>query len=229
MTAESICGILKGDKTETRRVIRPQPPQDHTGYMMNVLTPTWEFWVPGTYPWGCIEVRCPFGQEGDLLWVRESFQVGYKIRGKTFSLLPPTGSSERDGKVIYRAGFKEPDPEKHGRIPWRPAMLMPRWASRLTLKIVRVLPQYLKGISVKEIKAEGVRIPRTAGGIGIRLTGDHPPIQYLPKSLKHGDDWTAEQLMGAHFASGWDSLNEARGFGWDKNPRVWAISFRRVA
>jgi len=30
------------------------------------------------------------------------------------------------------------------------------------------------------------------------------------------------------FEALWDSLNAKRGYGWDKNPWVWVIEFRRL-
>ncbi len=50
------------------------------------------------------------------------------------------------------------------------------------------------------------------------------------------DDMRAEGMAVAHpldptevFRETWDSLNATRGFGWDANPWVWVIEFRRAA
>jgi hypothetical protein len=32
----------------------------------------------------------------------------------------------------------------------------------------------------------------------------------------------------SNFRNLWDSLNASRGYGWNVNPWVWAITFRRV-
>jgi len=45
------------------------------------------------------------------------------------------------------------------------------------------------------------------------------------------DDIKAEGLPSGHwdeFSDLWDQLNEKRGFGWDTNPFVWVVSFKRI-
>jgi hypothetical protein len=32
----------------------------------------------------------------------------------------------------------------------------------------------------------------------------------------------------AAFSKLWDSLNASRGYGWDANPWVWVVGFRRI-
>jgi len=81
-----------------------------------------------------------------------------------------------------------------------PSIYMPRWASRLTLGIVSVEVERLQEISEEDAKAEGVQ----------PVTGD---------GCAH---------YGA-FRELWDSINAKRGFGWDKNPWVWVVEFKRYA
>ena len=50
-------------------------------------------------------------------------------------------------------------------------------------------------------------------------------------SLCYMNDARSHQHLDARnrFACLWDSINAKRGYGWDTNPWVWAISFRRLA
>src|SRR5690242_21164983 len=65
MHARSIENLLAGRKTQTRRIIKPQPdgqmfPRDGKS-----------FWMPGAFSSQREPVACPYGGPGDLLWVRE--------------------------------------------------------------------------------------------------------------------------------------------------------------
>lgn len=79
---------------------------------------------------------------------------------------------------------------------WLPGIYMPRWASRLTLHITDVRVERVQEISEVDAIREGVTL--------IEETCDRPRDA---------------------FRALWDSLNAARGFGWDANPWVVAISF----
>jgi hypothetical protein len=77
--------------------------------------------------------RCPYGAGGDLLWCRETWC--------------PVGQS-----FIYRAdGASPPEGER-----WHASILMPRRASRLTLKVVSVSLEQIRDITEDEARAEGV-------------------------------------------------------------------------
>ena len=91
--------------------------------------------------------------------------------------------------------------EKAGKIP---SIFMPRWASRTTLEITDIRVERVSEITPADIEAEG-------------LSG-------LPKyiSAKVADVWKAK------FEALWNSVYEKRGHGWDKNPFVWVITFKRV-
>jgi hypothetical protein len=77
---------------------------------------------------------------------------------------------------------------------------MPRWASRLTLEVTGVRVERLQEISEADAIAEGI-----------------PAFKPSPSKIPR-----------LHYASLWDSLNAKRGFGWDKNPWVWVVEFKRV-
>ena len=66
-SGDMIRAILEGRKTQTRRVIKQQPP-----------TSSPEIWMMPDGIWlsdiNDFAVKCPYGQPGDLLWVRETWQ-----------------------------------------------------------------------------------------------------------------------------------------------------------
>jgi hypothetical protein len=82
---------------------------------------------------------------------------------------------------------------------WRPSIYMPRWASRITLEIVSVKVERVAEISPRDAISEG--FPVVSNGLESQI------------------EW---------FRSLWDSINSKRGFGWDKNPWVWVVEFKRL-
>ena len=138
--------ILSGTKTQTRRVVKPQPVADANwvggGYWeRNAATitqpiPT-RLCIPDMTEFG------PCGQPGDRLWVRETFAEKLAHTGR------PMGWAYRaDGeRAEYELG--------NGR--WSPSIHMPRWASRITLEITGVRVERLQDISEDEARDEGAQ------------------------------------------------------------------------
>lgn len=97
--------------------------------------------------------------------------------------------------------------------PWCPSIHMPRWASRITLEITDVRVERLQDISDAEAIREGVDdwgSIEEADSTAARLTEKGKGLPLL------------------QFRILWDDLNAKRGYGWDANPWVWVIGFRRV-
>ncbi len=202
MSAGSMRAILDGRKTQTRRVIKPQPEfvwgqgirnSDPEHYAAHVRFPGGS---SGPDPW----ITCPYGLPGDHLWVRETW-------GAVWPDEYPVPLSEC--RIEYRADLPDGCTDQPGEWPaedargdpeapkWRPSIFMPRWASRITLAIVGVRVKRLQDISGTDACAEGIT-PVDPGG----------PVR--------------------QFADLWDALNAKRGHGWDVNPWVWVIEFRRI-
>lgn len=94
--------------------------------------------------------------------------------------------------------------EERGGLLWRPSIHMPRWVSRITLEITGVRVERLQDISVSDAFMEGIKQrPYDDGGDFF-----HSPTE--------------------DFKVLWDNLNAKRGYGWDANPWVWVVAFRRV-
>jgi hypothetical protein len=189
--------ILAGTKTQTRRVIKPQP-KPHTYDCVNLkeaypnkpwcwladwLKPdgsvmSYDEWREphGGWPDRSKQFACPYGVPGDRLWVREDVI--------THSSIPQVVGYVADGCQATERWEKR-----------RNSIRMPRWASRITLEITEVRVQRLQNISDEDAQAEG----GWGGGCFHRS-----------------------------FAGLWDSINAKRGFGWDVNPWVWVVGFKRV-
>ena len=125
--------ILDVRKTETRRVVKPQP----VGEIR----------------------RCPYGVPGDRLWVRETFYCDHcdypNAPVDEMRLLLEYRADHRCRD--WEAGC--PCSDDQGRGSWRPSIHMPRWASRITLEVTGVRVERLQAITEEGAKAEGVKVP----------------------------------------------------------------------
>lgn len=190
-----VCAILAGHKTQTRRVIKPQPPR--VIYRVNDLNTyvTTSRHSPDEPDWS-FSVRCPYGGPGDRLWVKETFAYvpSSAYRGSE-GVKQTISPSDPDEAAIYRAGWTLSKPA----VRWRSGRFMPRWASRITLEITEVRVQRLADISGEDALREGVTLPEM-------------------KNRFHVADPTVE------FMDLWDSIN-GKTYPWALSPWVWAISF----
>lgn len=93
---------------------------------------------------------------GDRLWVRETHWIGplsYNSEGQPcppWGGLPYTVSPDGTLCAFFRAGFDRTHPR-----PWRPSIHMPRWASRLTLRVNSRGYGWVKEVDDAEARAEG--------------------------------------------------------------------------
>ena len=147
MHARSIKGIMEGRKSQTRRIVKPQPPERWTQHEFTAPDMVrWAYQLP-SLDWHT--VKCPYGQPGDRLWVRETWCLG----------------GEDGKKVLYRAT------EGSDADCWRPSIHMPRWASRLTLEVANVRVERVQDISYSGITREGV-IPELRPGLDVSIDGE---------------------------------------------------------
>ena len=137
---------------------------------------------------------------GDRLWVREMWSGRHEFSetppSQRESFFTPDGPYFREDVWFWADGNPE-----HG--DWerpRPSIHMPRWASRLTLTVTDVRVERLQDITPYDAECEGIVSKANPYGIGwIDPTQD--------------------------FADLWDSINAKRGYGWDTNPWVVALTF----
>lgn len=145
---------------------------------------------------------------GDRLYVREAWRTAGWLDGTAPRDLP------RNVPMHYEAEPVDADnlPLADGR--FRQARHMPRWASRITLTVTDVRVQRLQEISEADAIAEGAEVCRLPGmDGGIMVHTDNPGVSVTP---------------GRWYRQLWDSLNAKRGYGWDTNLWVVAVTFDPV-
>ena len=208
--SEMVCAILDNRKTQTRRVIKPQP-----------ICPQLE--QHGFYDVTRGELLCcPYAENvGDLLWVREAHAIVPRTayaasRDDDGQPLPHRVSPDGADWAIYREGWDRCKPCR-----WRPSIHMPRWASRLTLEVTGVRVERVQSISHEDALAEGVVAFTVSPGTA---PASYPITFYSPGPHDEGGYPQAREA----FENLWDSINAKRGYGWDVNPWVWVVEFGRA-
>ncbi len=191
--------ILDGLKTMTRRTYGLEK--------VNLEPDAWEFkrindggialfWRKNIMEGDTALCKCPYGQVGDRLWVRETFM---------HRSIPDIAFPESPKSILYKAT----NPEVGEAFKWKPSIHMPRWASRITLEITEVRVERLQEITEDDAMAEGICV------VDNTMDSMYSPPNY-------------PDIHRDIFMELWDSINAKRGYGWDTNPWVWVISFKRI-
>lgn len=208
---EMVRAILDGRKTQTRRIMKPQPepcPRGGHWWPSNVfktMLHVEEEMQNGKGGWGgLVGDACPFGDVGDRIWVRETWAEA--------------GASAPDLK-LYRANYPDHVPSIYENVPpaeeirWTPSIHMPRTASRIQLEITDVRVERLNAISEEDAEAEGIDMEALYDSQDCYdCIADH--------------NMTGRPTVTGAFKYLWESIY---GEGsWKANPWVWVISFKRV-
>lgn len=218
--------LLEGRKTQTRRVVlakhKPFPWRER-----HADTPfcqhTWPARRIGMHCPDCaagIPSLCPHGQPGDLLWVRETwaavnteggpawaYRADKEVRqpeydGHDFGAGPSFNYDKYPGDYcMWVSDLLAGEPDHR----WTPSIHMPKWASRLTLRIIDVRVERVQDITREDAAAEGL------GSLNTRVDSVYSA-------------WDSDPLD--EFCELWNSLNARRaGCSWSDNPWVWVLSF----
>lgn len=210
-SAPMIPGLLDGSKTQTRRIIKPQP---HAGLRESPF-------VPSTLEDGHgREVKWKYAV-GDRLWVREQFLLDpgsnddawfddharlsyfeWEGCGRRAADLPQALRVQEN--VLYAADEGQP-------WNWKSPIFMPRWASRITLEVTAVSAQPVQAITEADAKAEG------APAEFLMDAADFIQGQPLPEATHRNG-----------FRALWNQIHGAGSFDAEPWVWVWAITFRRV-
>lgn len=204
-SAPMVRALLSGTKTQTRRALRVQPPAETRSFhTYHHRDPRPHFWAMDGGSLLDFAVPSPYGSVGERLYVRETWQHS------NFSF----GPFDEDCSVFYRADYMDdphgPDGEKspEGRYrSWKPAIHMPRAASRIDLEITGVRVERLQDISAADAQAEGA-------------PPSHPSIDRISREFGYAD------FSRSWYAQLWEQINGAGS--WAANPWVWCVSFRRI-
>ena len=190
---------LDRSKTETRRVVKPQPwdlrapphPGEAPGAYGMIVRPGEETWSP---------LRSPYGQAGDLLYVRETWAAlecgSYEdLRSTSPKRLP------QYVEMRYRAddSLRDSDADVRGHV-WRPGIHMPKRLARIWLRVEEVRVARLQAITYDDILAEGVA----------------------------AEPGCSDGRLLQRWVTLWDGINGKRNGGdyaWVKDPRVWVVRY----
>lgn len=142
-SSEMVKAILKNRKSQTRRIIKPQPTLASDGKIDWIVKKQWQgAWTLGVGG----NMTCPLGKIGDKLWVREPWnncQIDL-CACYEYCVCPP---------FIYR-GDGEIEDQK-----WKSPRFMPKIASRITLEITDIRVERIQDISEEDAQKEGMPKP----------------------------------------------------------------------
>ncbi|MFM9270910.1 hypothetical protein ACJ7V3_11685 [Halomonas elongata] len=215
---EMVRALLDGRKTQTRRILKEQPPEGCGAiegpamFAPTVFVRGAEH--PGAEVFGAFSedgewsIKCPYGQPGDRLWVRET-----TIRVEEHGYVGPIYRASENGAAILDHGLAPAPGDAVEVEPYelrlRPSIHMPRSMARLLLEVTAVRVQRLQDIGDSDAAMEGVE------------EQGYDWIDYL-----HRDEAHVALSARASFSTLWDSIN-GRG-SWNANPWVWVVEFQRV-
>ena len=211
-TAPMVMAILAGRKTVTRRLLNPQPHRETTNVDWNTAEKAFVPWrlgtgTPSSGHRSGSPIRATY-QVGDELWVKEAFRLRADQDEK-----PPSEDAWKN-HAWYQADDPNLEPSGcgGGAGKLRSPMFMPRWASRITLRVTDVRVERVQSISPKDVRAEGLEPAPDGFQFKLPFLSDTPPIVYAAPSTA--------------YAFGWDHIH---GMGaWDRNEWVWVVRFERI-
>lgn len=213
--AEMVRAILDGRKTQTRRIVKGVPSSHNFhGWVMSSTSAKDEgkaCWAVGKSPLlnHPIRMRCPFGEVGDRIWVRETWAdvnhagcpaVAYRADSEVRDLNEEDGDEQDPNLEKYCFANWYPDLISGTEGNWTPSIHMPRWASRITLEITGVRVERLASISTGDAQAKGYPAERAENGGNL-------------------DAWL-------WFRDLWDGIYPEQTL--KHNPWVWVIEFKRI-
>jgi len=200
-SAPMVQAILSRQKTQTRRVVKAFIPDNaRLESYKNKQGNTVYCYRRGT-TLELSNIKCPYGQVGDRLWVRETFCIGVKDNGEDVK--------------IYKASVDD-ETAKEFKGLWKPSIFMPRAASRILLEITDVRAEYLRSISEHDAIAEGIECDVIDQSIEF-------------KNYIGGDGfntWFGKNAAKNSYFSLWESINGRESL--ESNPWVWVITFKVV-
>lgn len=193
--------ILKGRKTKTRRIVKSKHEsglfeicRNKDGEITEVTSLDWDE-RPKNDTTNDIK---PLGKVGDVLWVRETWNDGWKFFG------------DKSSKYNYKAD--SPDL----KVKWKPCIHMPKKACRSFLEVTNIGIERLQDISEEDAVSEGVL---TNGSVKDEW------YNYLLASRNEFDNFPCFSAKES-FSTLWELIN-GKG-SWDENAYVWVIEFKVI-
>ncbi|QND28109.1 hypothetical protein HB773_12440 [Sinorhizobium meliloti] len=212
-SAPMVRALLEGRKSQTRRVLKPQPPEWAKFCQQPTMLNALQQWVPsGLWAWSEEEQspprplrRWPVNADGEHYWLWPRFSIGDRLyvreHWRTASVHDKTPPRDLHSKTIVEY-VADNDNLTVGK--FRQGMHMPRWASRLTLIVTDVRVERLQDISEADAIAEGIEQSAKF------------PDRYLTPAGDYAVPKVAYQRL-------WENINGAGS--WEANPWVAAYTF----
>jgi hypothetical protein len=145
-TGDMVNAILDGRKTQTRRIIKPQPIIDEESG--HVFSGDHKHMFKKCFlhaPWqNRFSLLCPYGRPGDIMYVRET----WFLNGEEYIYLA-------DGTCCQQ--FEQCECEEVGKPKWRPSIHMPKTAARIWLQTTDIRAERVQDISEEDARSEGVK------------------------------------------------------------------------
>jgi len=189
--------ILAGNKTQTRRVIKPQPVLDGDRLIYDRRIKGRKVYVE--VPDKFVEVAPTFApyQVGDTLWVRETWREKISTVCDVCAIRNPTRACKsKCAEYLYRA-----DTDCKLQLKWKPSIYMPLAAARIFLRVTGVRVERLCSITEADAEKEG-----------------------CPKTFNPANGKLVARAR-EEFQDVWNKINGKRGYGWMTNPLVFVYQF----
>ena len=168
--------------------------------------------TPGPVGWRTTNRVYPRIRVGDTIWLRETWQAHPGV------IKASAGTKTSPGRVYYKAN------ESPGACPqrWRSPMLMPRWASRISMVVTEVKAERVQDISEYDVEREGIeryRCPECGYDV-------FDAAAHLDHQLCKGPQIPT---LAGQFKQLWESINgKTPGKAWRDNPPVWAYCWEEI-
>lgn len=233
IVSKAIRLILAGSKTMDRRIVDSKGNGMHYGRLLG----EWGLSEPpelkdGVLHWvlqtdvddnEMYEIKCPYGQAGDILWVKETWRIDSvdDIHHKMLIDYYADNHSEivEFSPKIYNKLRKFYQKNNHYDL-WQPCLDMPREVARLFLEVKDIRVERLQDMTeVDAIDSGALRIPNS------------PEYQIaFDEAVNTGTQVPVGQTPRQRFMRDWDTAYAKRGYGSEINPWLFVVRFeRRVA
>lgn len=206
--------ILNGSKTQTRRIAKVPNGYQITGCADDLLLID-SLSNPNIKEF----VRCPYGNIGDVIWVKETYYALGRWVKDGISLKGRQKWRFEDKTPIGNYGFMDSVPQNVIKrvsqdYGWykRPSLFMPKIAARIKLEITGLRLERLQDITEEDAIAEGVE-KSDCSEIVIRYKN------YL-------NSYGSYSTPSYSYRTLWEKINGKDS--WSLNPFVWVIEFKKL-
>lgn len=163
--------LLSGSKTQTRRIVKPQPENA---------------WVDDGFG---NPIPCPYGDVFDRLWVKETYWRDDEDGAILYAANP----------VDYELVNQNKHESGLAKYNWKPSIFMRREYSRITLEITSVRVGRLQDISESDALAEGIELDDCGHAIRkddpIAWGGAKTAYAELWESINGAGSWNANPFV----------------------------------